>query len=124
MSQRLLTSLELKVMNCLWDLDKAFVKDIIEVWKEEPKPAYNTISTIVRILEEKGFVKHENVGRSHLYSPKIPRSKYRNSSVQSLLDNVFGGSLTNLVSTIVEDKELSDEELKRIQEMIEKRMNK
>ena len=70
MEQKLLTPLELKVMNILWSLKKAFVKEIIAQWPDQDSlPAYNTISTIVRILEEKGYVQHEAFGRSHQYFP-------------------------------------------------------
>ena len=62
MSKKLLTALELKVMNILWDKKQAFVKELIEEWNEEPVPAYNTISTVVRILQEKGFVGHKAFG--------------------------------------------------------------
>ncbi len=124
MKRLLLTSLELKVMNSLWDKEKAFVKDLVSEWPEERKPAYNTVSTIIRILEEKGFVGHQVVGRSHLYFPRIARSKYRKSSFRSLLEEVFDGSLTNLVSTIVDDKELSREEIEKLRKLLENRASK
>jgi len=65
MAKKILTPLELKVMNTLWVLEKAFVKDILKHWDEEPAPAYNTVSTIVRILAEKGFITHKAHGRTH-----------------------------------------------------------
>ncbi|MFN4946534.1 MAG: BlaI/MecI/CopY family transcriptional regulator, partial [Chryseotalea sp.] len=73
---RELTKAEDQVMQVLWKLEKAFVKDIIEQLPE-PKPAYNTVSTIVRILEKKKFVRHKEVGRGHLYIPKVAKTAYR-----------------------------------------------
>ncbi|MEO1383123.1 MAG: BlaI/MecI/CopY family transcriptional regulator, partial [Bacteroidota bacterium] len=91
MEQKLLTPLELKVMNILWQLKQAFVKEIINEWPEETKPKYNTVSTIVRILEEKGYAGHEAQGRSHRYHPLITKGKYQQKLVRNVLDNVFSG---------------------------------
>jgi len=71
-----LTNKEEKVMQVLWDLKRGFVKDLLEEFPE-PKPHYNTISTIIRILEEKGFVGHKAYGNTHQYYPKISRNVYR-----------------------------------------------
>lgn len=116
---KLLTDLELKVMNVLWELENAFVKEIVAEWKEEPLPAYNTVSTIIRIMEEKGFVGHEAFGRSHRYFPVLSREEYQKRLVRNVLDNVFSGSLTNLVSAAVEPGELSSEEIEALRKMIE-----
>ena len=122
MKSKVLTGLELKVMNILWDCEAGFVKEIIERWQDEPIPAYNTVSTIVRILEEKGFVGHEAFGRSHRYFPTISRSKYRKSYLKNVVDNVFAGSLSNLVSTMVDNKELSREQLEDLKRMIDEKI--
>lgn len=118
--EKLLTSLELKVMNHLWDMKKAFVKEVIEAWGPDSKPAYNTISTVVRNLEEKGFVGHESFGRSHRYFPVVSRVRYQKRAVKNVLDSVFSGSVTSLVSTIVDNRNLSDEELLELREMIDR----
>ena len=88
-SPKLLTPLELKVMKLLWTKKKAFVKELINHWPEEPKPAYNTVSTIVRILEEKEYVGHEVEGRSHRYFPIVAKRKYQQRLMKNVLDNVF-----------------------------------
>lgn len=85
-----LTPAEELVMLKLWKLQKAAVKDIQELY-EEPKPAYNTTSTIVRILERKKFIKHKSVGRGYIYSPKVSREKYTEYLVDHLLNNYFDG---------------------------------
>ena len=119
MNQKLLTGLELKVMNLLWAKEKAHVKDIIEIWDEVPVPAYNTVSTVVRILEEKGFVGHEALGRSHKYFPQLTKADYQKRLMKNVLESVFSGSVTSLVSTLVDDKKLSGTEIDEIKKMID-----
>lgn len=114
-----LTPLELKVMNILWVLKKAFVKDIISEWPEQDQPAYNTISTIVRILEDKQYVGHESFGRSHQYFPLISKGKYQKRLLKNVMENVFSGSLTGMVSSLLDDNQLSSDELQEIKNMIE-----
>ncbi len=119
MNQKLLTGLELKVMNLLWAKEKAHVKDIIEIWDEVLVPAYNTVSTVVRILEEKGFVGHEALGRSHKYFPLLTKADYQKRLMKNVLESVFSGSVTSLVSTLVDDKKLSGTEIDEIKKMID-----
>ena len=119
MKQKLLTGLELKVMNLLWDKENAFVKELIEHWDDKPVPAYNTVSTVVRILQEKEFVDHESFGRSHRYFPKVSREDYQKRLMKNVLNNVFAGSVTSMVSTLVDNQELSSDELDEIKKMID-----
>ncbi len=119
MKQKLLTSLELKVMNLLWDKEKAFVKELIEVWDETPKPAYNTISTVVRILQEKEYLGYEAFGRSHQYFPLITREEYQKRLVRNVLNNVFAGSVSSMISTLVDNEEISDGEMDDLRKMID-----
>ncbi|MCI4670743.1 MAG: BlaI/MecI/CopY family transcriptional regulator [Bacteroidia bacterium] len=120
MEKQLLTPLELKVMNILWALKKAFVKDLISHWpKEEKLPKYNTVSTIVRILEEKGYVGHESQGRSHEYYPLISKGQYQKRLIGNVLENVFSGSLTGMVSSLLDSQQLSQKELDQIKDLIE-----
>ncbi|MEY3441887.1 MAG: hypothetical protein RLZZ519_168 [Bacteroidota bacterium] len=119
MSKKLLTGLELQVMNQLWDREKAFVKALVDEWPHEPKPAYNTISTVVRILEEKGFVSHEAFGRSHQYFPLVKREEYQKNLMKSVLHNVFSGNVTTMVSTLVDNEDISSKELDAIRKMID-----
>ena len=117
---KLLTPLELKVMNILWDMKKAFVKDVLERWDAKPLPAYNTVSTTVRILEEKGFVDHKSYGRTHQYFPKVTKNKYQKQFLGNAIENVFAGSASSLVSALVENKSLSEEDVQVIKNIIEK----
>ncbi|MDX1907202.1 MAG: BlaI/MecI/CopY family transcriptional regulator [Bacteroidia bacterium] len=115
----ILTPLELKVMNILWAKREGVVKDLIAAWPDDRVPAYNTVSTIIRILEEKGFVGHEAQGRGHRYFPLISRGKYQKILLKNVLDNVFAGSLTGLVSTLLDNRTMSPEELQALREMID-----
>ena len=120
MAQKLLTALELKVMNQLWAKEKAFVKELIRDWDGEPKPAYNTISTIVRILEEKEFVGHEAHGRSHQYFPVVSRNDYQKRHLRNVIENVFAGSVTTMISSLVDSKDdLSSEDVDGLRKMID-----
>ena len=119
MEKRLLTPLELKVMHILWRLKKAFVKEIIEEWPDDEAPAYNTVSTIVTILKKKEFVSHEAFGRSYQYFPLISKAQYQKRHINSVLNNVFSGSLNGLVSTLLDKEKLSDEELDSLKKLIQ-----
>lgn len=108
-----LTRAEDQVMQVLWKLEKAFVKDIIE-HLPKPKPAYNTVSTIVRILESKGFVGHKAYGKTHEYFPLISREKYSRFYLSNVVKNYFDGSYRNLVSFFAKDQKLDIRELEQL----------
>ena len=110
---RQLTKAEEEVMQILWDLEKANVAAIIEQLPE-PKPAYNTVSTIVRILESKGFVSHEKEGKGHLYFPTVKKAEYSNQSINKLVDNYFQGSFKSMVSFFVKKNDISLNEMEAI----------
>jgi predicted transcriptional regulator len=111
---RELTKAEDQIMQVLWKLEKAFVKDIIDQLPE-PKPAYNTISTIVRILENKGFVDHTSYGKTYEYYPIVSKESYSKFTVQNVLQNYFGGSMQNLVSFFARNENLSLQEIEALQ---------
>ncbi|AYB35741.1 MAG TPA: BlaI/MecI/CopY family transcriptional regulator [Chryseolinea sp.] len=108
-----LTKAEDQVMQILWKLEKGFVKDIVEEMPE-PKPAYNTISTIVRILETKGFVDHKAYGKTHEYFPLITKEKYTKFYLNNLLKGYFNGSFQNLVSFFAKENKLDAKEIEKI----------
>jgi len=101
-----LTKAEEEIMQALWQLKKANVKSIIGLLPE-PKPAYNTVSTIVRILESKGFVDYEKQGKGHVYFPVIDKDTYSNQSINKLVDNYFQGSFKSMVSFFVKKNDVS-----------------
>ncbi len=112
-----LTRAELEIMQILWTLEKGFVNDVL-AQLPDPKPAYNTVSTIIRILERKGFVGHTSFGKSHEYYPTIDRNSYTQSFMASVLDNFFGGSTSQMVSFLSSNKSISLEETNEIIKML------
>ncbi|AWX44981.1 Methicillin resistance regulatory protein MecI [Flagellimonas maritima] len=112
-----LTKAEEEVMQLLWQLEKCNVASIIEELPE-PKPAYNTVSTIVRILEDKGFVDHEKVGKGHLYFPLVKKSDYSNQSINKLVEGYFQGSFKSMVSFFMQKNDISLSELESIMQQI------
>ena len=112
-----LTRAEEEVMQVLWSLKKAFVKDILEQF-DEPRPAYNTVSTIVRILEDKGFIGHKSFGKTHEYYPLISKSDYSRRLLSKLSKGYFLGSFKSLVSFLAEEKELSLRDVDEIKKIL------
>ena len=113
-----LTKAEEEIMQILWDLDGGFVKEIVAEMPE-PKPAYNTVSTIIRILEQKGMVGHTPRGRSHRYHPLIAKEDYSKYKMDNLMSGYFEGSFKNMVSFFVKKKGLDTKELDDILKIIE-----
>lgn len=113
-----LTMKEEEVMHILWDLKKAFVKEIVEKIPD-PKPHYNTVSTLVRRLEGLGYIGYERFGNTHRYFPLIEKEAYKEKSLKHLLSNYFDNSYQNMVSFFAKEKKISPEELKKIIEEIE-----
>jgi BlaI family penicillinase repressor len=108
-----LTRAEEQIMHVLWALEKAYVKDIIERLPA-PKPAYNTVSTIVRILEKKGFVDHEAFGKTYLYRPIVPKEDYTQAFLKHFVKDYFDDSYQELVSFFARDESLTVAELEEI----------
>ena len=114
-----LTKAEEQVMQVLWKIEKGFVNDILEHFPE-PKPAYNTISTIVRILEKKGFIEHKAYGKTHEYFPAVSKESYTHDVMGGLMKNYFNGSVKQMVSFFAKDKSLSVKEMDEIIRLIER----
>ncbi|WP_396168511.1 BlaI/MecI/CopY family transcriptional regulator [Flavobacterium sp.] len=115
-----LTNKEEEIMHILWKLKKAFVKDIMEKIVEE-KPHYNTLSTIVRNLEEKGYVGYNAYGKTHQYFPIVSIEDYRKAFMNTAINHYFNSSYKNLVSYFAEEEKISAEELREILALIEKK---
>ena len=114
-----LTKAEEDIMQVLWQLEKANVKDIIAQFPE-PKPAYNTVSTIVRILEGKGFVDYQKKGKGHIYFPLLLKHEYSNQSINTLVDNYFQGSFKSMVSFFMKKNDINLKELESVLKEIDK----
>ena len=117
--QQELTPAELEIMQILWDIEKGFVNDVLALLPE-PKPAYNTVSTIVRILEQKGYISHTTYGRSHEYYPIVDRESYTRDYMTNVLNNFFGGSASRMVSFLSSNKSISLEETDEILKLLQK----
>lgn len=108
-----LTNKEEEIMHVLWKLNNAFVKDVLDEISED-KPHYNTLSTIIRKLEDKGFVGHNAYGKTHQYFPVISKKEYRKGFMNKAIDNYFNSSYKNMVSFFAKEEKISIEELKEI----------
>jgi BlaI family transcriptional regulator, penicillinase repressor len=120
---RELTRAEEQVMQVLWKLKKGFVKDILEHFND-PKPAYNTISTIVRILQDKGFVSHKAYGRTHEYFPIVSKSDYSKNHLSVFVNDYFSNSFEKMVSFFAKEKGISIKEMEEIMKIMENEVNK
>ncbi len=114
-----LTRAEEQIMQVLWQLKKGFVKEVIDILPE-PKPAYNTVSTIIRILEAKGFVAHTAFGKSHEYYPVISKEEYQNFATDKLMNGYFDNSVKRMFSYFVKKEKIDLKEADEIMKLIEK----
>jgi len=116
-----LTKAEEQIMQILWQLDEAFVNDIVDKMAE-PKPAYNTVSTIVRILEKKGFVDHKAYGKTHQYFPLISKTDYTQSYMKNFMGNYFGNSFREMVSFFAKQDKMSVKEIEALMEDVKREL--
>lgn len=113
-----LTKKEDELMNLFWDKGPMFVKDILDLMPE-PKPHFNTVSTMVRMLESKGFVSHKAYGNTYQYYATVQRSDFGRKSLKNIIKEYFNNSYTTAVSALVDDGELSSDEIKDLLQQIE-----
>lgn len=110
---RELTRAEEEVMQILWALGKGFVKDLVERYRE-PRPAYNTVSTLIRILEQKGFVSHTAYGKTHEYFPLVSKDEYRRQFLNNMISDYFSGSFKQLVSFFAREEKIDRKEMEEL----------
>jgi len=115
-----LTEAELRIMNVLWERGSATVHEVLEALPTKPALAYNSILTIVRILEKKGYVKHIKDKRAHVYTPRVDRKDATRFEVRHLVSRFFGNSDELLVLNILEEKSIDTEELDRLRQLLER----
>ena len=118
-----LTKAEEQVMQVLWKIESGFANEIMANFPE-PKPAYNTVLTIVRILEKKGFVSHETFCKANRYYPLISKSDYSHNSLSELVKNYFNNSYSELVSAFTQKESFTIEQLEELKNMIDKALKK
>lgn len=112
-----LTKAEEQIMQVLWKLGPSFVKDMIDAMPE-PRPHYNTVSTLVKILVDKGFVNYKAYGKSHQYFAIVSKEEYSHKTVKNLVSGYFEGSFSNMVSFFVKEKDMSVAELEKLLQQI------
>jgi len=105
-------------MQILWKIKKGFVKEILGHF-DEPKPAYNTVSTIVRILQEKGFVTHKAYGRTHEYYPLVSKDEYSRTHLRNFVNDYFSNSFGKMVSFFAKEEKISVKEMEMIMKVME-----
>ena len=114
-----LTRTEEKIMQALWAMGKGFVKDIIARLDDDPPPAYTTVSTIIRILEQKGFVGYRAFGKTYEYYPLVTKEAYRKKSFGQLMTGYFNGKPTEVLSFLVQEHQLDEQEITAIKKLID-----
>lgn len=116
-----LTKTEERIMQVLWKLQKAFVRDIIDELEEEPKPPYNTISSIVRLLEKKGYVAYKAYGKTYEYFPAISKDDYTKTTFSKMFSGYFDNSPASLLSFMVKEEKLSEKDIEELKALINKK---
>ncbi|SFG75481.1 BlaI/MecI/CopY family transcriptional regulator [Pedobacter insulae] len=119
---RELTKAEEQVMLILWEMKEGLVKDVIDKM-DPPKPAYNTVSTVIRVLEGKGFLSHKAIGNTHIYFPLITEDEYKHFAFDKVMNNYFENNYQSLVSFLVKEKNMDMEELDELIALAEKLKN-
>ena len=114
-----LTRKEEELMAFFWEKGPLFVKEILEEY-EEPKPHFNTLSTIVRGLEEKGFLSHESYGNTYRYYAVVTEEKYHNGTLKNVVSKYFNNSYLGVVSSLIKEEDLSVEELRKLIDEVER----
>jgi BlaI family transcriptional regulator, penicillinase repressor len=118
----ILTEAELRVMKVLWERGSGTVQQVLDSMGEKPALAYNSVLTVIRILERKGYLKHIKDGRAHVYAPVVPQQEATRSEIRRLASRFFGDSHEDLVLNILEDRGVEREELTRLREMLNRGM--
>ena len=114
-----LTKKEEEIMNLFWDNGAMFVRELLEHY-DEPKPHFNTLSTMVRTLEANGFINHKTYGNTYQYYPVVSREEYAGSSFKGIVSSYFNNSYLNAVSALVKEEKITIDELKELIDQIEK----
>jgi predicted transcriptional regulator len=120
---RVLTRAEEEVMQILWDIERGYVKDILEGYKE-PRPAYNTVSTIMRILVSKEFAAYKSYGKTYEYFPLVSRDEYKSFYLKRFIKGYFDGSFQNLVSFFAKDAKMKTDDIEKLVEYVKESKSK
>jgi predicted transcriptional regulator len=120
-NDKLLTTAELELMQILWKLSEGTVAEVIEAMEIHQKPAYTTVSTLLRILEQKGILKARKEGRGHIYIPLLSKAEYEAKAVRQVVENVFEGTPVSLVKQLLNSGELNAKEIEEIRKLLDQK---
>jgi len=118
---RKLGELELRILNILWQRGPSTVREVLDEVPAEPRPAYTTVLTMMRLMHEKGYLDRREQGRAHIYQARLRERRVKRSLLRDLIDGAFRGSAEALVVRLLEDEDLSREELRRVRRLIEEK---
>ena len=118
-----ITKAQEEILKALWAIKEGAVSDVLETL-EEPKPAYNTVATVIKVLEKKGYVAHKTFGKTNVYFPLVSESEYAKYILKDTVKGFFNGSLNQMVSFFVKNKDLTITELEELKDMIEQEIKK
>ncbi len=114
-----ITKAQEEILKALWEIKEGAVSDILDNLKD-PKPAYNTVATVIKVLEKKGYVSHKTYGKTHVYFPVVSKKEYAQYIMKDTFKSFFNNSLNQMVSAFVKNKEVGLSELEELKEMLEK----
>jgi len=120
----LLTTVELEFMMVLWRVGKGTVREVLDILNEREKRAYTSVATMLKILDDKGYLKSVKQDRTFVYSPTIGKEEYETLTLKSISNSLFDGAPTALVARLVDDENISDETMKEIREIIDTRFRR
>jgi predicted transcriptional regulator len=113
-----ITKAQEDILKAIWEINDGAVSDVLDALPK-PKPAYNTVATVIKVLEKKGYVAHKTYGKTNVYSPVVTKKDYAQNLLKNTFKSLFNGSLNQMVSTFVKDKDISINELEELKEMLE-----
>ena len=114
-----ITKAQEDLLKALWDIKEGAISDVLDSL-DEPKPAYNTVATVIKVLEKKGYVSHKTYGKTHVYFAVVSKKDYAQHLLKDTFKGLFNGSLNLMVSSFVKNKDVSLRELEELKEMLEK----
>jgi predicted transcriptional regulator len=114
-----ITKAQEDLLKALWEIKEGAISDVLESL-DEPKPAYNTVATVIKVLEKKGYVSHKTFGKTHVYFAVVSKKDYAQHLLKDTFKGLFNGSLNLMVSSFVKNKDVSLRELEELKEMLEK----
>lgn len=118
-----LTRAQEEVLRAIWEVEEGAVSDI-QNSLSDPKPAYNTVATVIKVLERKGYVSHKTFGKTHVYFPLVSRREYAQNIMKSAAKGLFNGSFTQMASFFVKNKDISLNELEYLRKMLDEEIEK